>query len=360
MSSRPIKDKEVTKLRDIGFGNMRAAGHEHIIGLDGLLVLVAPDNPAVSLSIENIAKIFSGQITDWGDVGLPAGKINVYAPGPDSGTGDTFKSLILKPRDVKLVETAKTTHDHALQSDWVARDPYGIGVVGIAYQRNAKPLNIETSCGLISQPSIFSMKTEEYPLSRRLYLYTPGQPRKSLARELLSFVLSPAAQPVVTGASFIDQAPEALQFSEQRARIAYALNAPADDFDLSLMRDLIATVTPAERLTATFRFDTASFRLDNKSQRDIERLAGLAKSPEWAGRTYMLLGFADNIGGFDRNKELSQSRANAVKDALVKAAGDEALAARIETKGYSELAPVACNTTVEGRTFNRRVEVWVQ
>ncbi|MEQ1384070.1 hypothetical protein ABLW58_25810, partial [Salmonella enterica] len=82
-----------------------------------------------------------------------------------SGTFDTFDNLVLKPRNLKLVDTAKRTENHAEQSDLVAADPNGIGFAGIAYERNAKALNIETSCGLIVKPSVFSMKTEEYPLS---------------------------------------------------------------------------------------------------------------------------------------------------------------------------------------------------
>lgn len=107
MSSRQIKTEEVTKLAALGLGDMRSTQNEHIISLDGLQVLVAQGNPAVSLSIDNIAKIFSEQIKNWSEVGLPAAQINVYAPGPDSGTFESFDSLVLKPRNIKIVATAK-------------------------------------------------------------------------------------------------------------------------------------------------------------------------------------------------------------------------------------------------------------
>ncbi|MFX8680983.1 substrate-binding domain-containing protein, partial [Acinetobacter baumannii] len=89
--------------------------------------------PAISLSLDNIAKIFGGVIKDWSEVGLPAGTINVYASTPESGTFDTFDNLVLKPRNLKLVDTAKRTENHAEQSDLVAADPNGIGFAGIAY-----------------------------------------------------------------------------------------------------------------------------------------------------------------------------------------------------------------------------------
>lgn len=356
MSSRAIKQEEVQALSALG--NMRAPTHEHVLGLDGLAILVAQGNPAVSLSIEQIAKIFSGQITNWSEVGLPAGAIQVYSPSANNGTMDTFDDLVLKPRGLKLVATAKRYESHSEQSDLVAADKLGIGFASIAYQRNTKALNVETSCGLITRPLTFSMKTEEYPLARRLYLYTPGVPTKPLAKALLEFSLSPAAQPIVRQNDFVDQAPEALDFQAQTTRIAYALNAAGADFDLNLMKTLINDLKGAQRLTSTFRFETASFGLDNKALADIGRLRQLLETDAYRGKTVMLAGFADGVGRFDTNLLLSQRRAAAVLASLQRSG--PSLPVQLVTKGYSQLAPVACNDSLEARSFNRRVEVWVK
>lgn len=359
MSSRPIKPEEVQKLAALGLGDMKAPSNEHVLGLDGLAVYVAQESPAVSLSIDQIARIFAGQVVDWSEVGLPAGRIQVYSPSANNGTMDTFDELVLKPRGLKLTETAKRFESHAEQSDSVAADKLGIGFASIAYQRNSKALNIETSCGLITRPSTFLMKTEEYPLARRLFLYTAGQPTNPLARGLLSFALSPAAQPVVRQNDFIDQSPETLDFQSQTTRIAYALNAAGADFDLNLMKTLISDFKPAQRLTSTFRFETASFALDNKALADVTRLRSLLEKPEYKGRTVMIAGFADGIGRFDTNLVLSQRRAATVL-AAIQRAGQNPIQAQLVTKGYSQLAPVACNDTAEARSYNRRVEVWVK
>ncbi len=90
-------------------------------------------------------------------------------------------------------------------SDKVAADPLGISANFVAYIRNAKALNIEASCGLVTKPSIFTAKTEEYAMARRLYLYSKGQPKTPLARELLAFALSPAVQKVLKTSGFVDQ-----------------------------------------------------------------------------------------------------------------------------------------------------------
>jgi phosphate transport system substrate-binding protein len=358
MSSRQIKADEAQKLAAAGLGDLRLPGNEHVLGLDGLQVLVAPGNKLLSITLDNLAKVYAGQITNWADLGQPSAPINVYAPTTDSGTFETFDQIVLKPRKLELVATAKRTENHAEQSDWVARDPNGIGFAGIAYQRNAKPANIELACGLISVPSIFSMKTEEYPLSRRLYLYTQGEPRQPLARSLLAYALSPAAQPIVKRNDFIDQLPELISYDAQAARIASAYNAPAEDFDANLMRDLNNDLKGAQRLSLTFRFQTASFALDNKAVADVGRLNALLQTPEYRNKTVLLLGFADSRGEFANNLRLSDRRARALLTALT--AGGRLAGNNITVKAYSELAPVACNTAEDGRQLNRRVEVWVR
>ena len=360
MSSRPIRPDEAQRLAAQGAGDMRAPGREHVLGLDGLLVLVSPENPAASISIDDLAKVFAGQITDWSEIGLPPGKITVYAPAAESGNSDTLDTLVLRPRSLQLTPSARRTIDNAELSDWVARDPSGIGVTGLAYQRSAKPLNIAASCALISRPSTFAVKTEEYPLTRRLYLYTTGQQRDPVSRGLLNFALSPTAQPIIRQADFVDQDPDLLDFGAQTHRVAYALNAQTEDFDMPLMRALINDMKDSRRLSITFRFSSAGFALDSKALADVERLKQLLISPEFKGRTVYLLGFADSFGSFPSNLALAERRAVAVQRALIASARGAIPSSLLAIKAYGELAPVACNDTFDSRQYNRRVEVWVK
>lgn len=358
-SARPISPAEQQRAEAVGLGNLRAPGNEHIYAQSALMMLVAPGNPAVSMSLDNIAKIYAGQIKDWAELGLPPGKINVYAPVQSAGPWGVFDELVLKPRGLTGMPEIIRIDSATDWSDKVTQDPLGIGYTAIGLVRNAKVLNLESSCGLITKPSAFLAKTEEYPLSSRYQLYSVGTPKGTLARELLSFAMSPRMQPVLKEANFLDQSPEGLDFQSQTTRIAYALNAAGPDFDLNLMRTLISELKPASRLTTTLRFDTANFALDNKSLADVARLRALLESDEYRGKSVILAGFADGIGRFDSNLLLSQKRAATVLGALQRA-GTRPIQANVVTRAYSQLAPVACNDTPEGRTFNRRVEVWVK
>lgn len=354
-TSAQMTDEQQQLFARARLGDMRVTGREHVFALDSMVALVSQDNPAVSISVDNLAAIYAGRITDWSQLGLPAGKINVYAPVEGMGLLMHFKNTILSPRGFELRPDAIRLGTVVEWSDKVASDPQGISFNFIGYIRNAKPLNIATNCGLIARPTYFSAKTEEFPLARRLYFYTKGQPRSAIGRELLEHALSPQIQEVLRRANFVDQQPESLAFKEQGARIAYALNATEEDFDINAMRNFIQDVAQGGRLSTTLRFQTASFDLDAKSQADIQRLATLLKEPDYANREVMLIGFADSVGNYNANLALSQRRAEAVATALRRAGYEGAI-----VKGYSELAPVACNDTSENRAFNRRVEVWVK
>src|SRR5262249_25648058 len=93
LSSRRIKPEETKTLSALG--DMSSPACEHILALDGIAVIVNRDNPVQSLSREQVAKIFSGEITSWTQVLINRGKIKVYARDDKSGTFDSFKSLVL-------------------------------------------------------------------------------------------------------------------------------------------------------------------------------------------------------------------------------------------------------------------------
>lgn len=358
-SARPITPEEQARAQSLGFGNLRAPGNENVYALNAIAMVVAADNPIVSISIDNIAKIYAGQVNDWSELGLPEGKINVYAMVESSGVWGSFEDLVLKPRGLKARPDITRIDASTDWSDKVAQDKNGIGITNIGIVRNSKAINIESSCGLIVRPSNFAAKTEEYPLMHRLHLYTSGIPKVPLARELLAFAMSPAMQPVLREANFVDQSVESLDFQSQTARIAYALNAQSEDFDINMMRTLIGEIKGASRLSTTFRFGTADATLDSRANADVQRLGEILKSADYRGKQVLLIGFADAVGSFTSNLKLSERRAAAVLRALTVAAGG-GVRTQVQTRAYGELAPVACNDSPAARNFNRRVEVWVK
>jgi phosphate transport system substrate-binding protein len=359
MASRPLNAAELAQLAQQGFGDMREPGKEHVVGLDGIIVIVSTANPVGKLSLQQLQGIFSGAVSDWSQVGGPPGRINVYARDAKSGTFDTFKTLVLDPGKQQLVSNAQRFESSNELSDLVANDANGIGFVGFAYLRNAKAVSLVNECGMAFAPTTFGVKTEEYPLSRRLFLYSGKLAERSFAAGLLEFSLSVAAQPIVRNTGFIDQELEwhsGGQPGRAAARLAWKLKAGVADPTVTLASDVRET----SRISATLRFRYNSIELDNKALKDVEVVAQFLRflRETKSDRKLVLAGFSDTAGAVDKNIAISLERANAVKQALLRK--DPQFARLIDTRGYGPALPVACNETDTGRDKNRRVEVWLR
>lgn len=356
-TGRRVVPEEEQMMAAVGVADMRAPGNEHVWALDGLVVLVAKENPVETLSLEQLSKIFSGETADWGELGFPPGKINVYAPVAEAPAWSQFETDVMKPFGRTITPAAKRLVHSTEWADRVTEDPQGIVVSVLPMVRRARPINITTSCGLIVQPTVFNIKTEEYPLSRRMFFYTAGEPKNPLARALLAFAMSPLLQPILREARFVDQEPSVLPFVDQTARIAAAVNTAQEKDDATLMRRLVGDLQTSQRVSFTFRFASGTTGLDNRALEDIRRLRTMLSRPDMQGKTVILAGFSDSVGGFATNVQLSVQRVGAVRVALRQGGAKGPL---VQEQAYGPLAPVACNDTVAGRALNRRVEVWLR
>lgn len=335
MSSRPIKADEIALLADSG--DLLAAEAEHTVAVDGLAVLVHPANPVTRLSTRQIAQVFSGEIENWSDVGGEDLPITVYARDQNSGTWDTFKGLILKKR-YQLRAGVQRFESNDVLSDRVAAEPGAIGFAGLASVRNARALKVSDGDTAAVAPTHMAVATEDYPLTRRLYLYTPQALRSEQVKRFVDFCQSPPGQDVVARVGFISQNIVAVP----QAPVA---NAPARYNELA---------EKAERLSVNFRFKTGSSTLDNKARRDIERLVAFLQQPDNMSRPIYLVGFSDSAKTGNSEKVLSRFRALAVwselfsEDVLV----NEAL-------GFGAFMPLASADNDVATLKNSRVEVWI-
>ena len=193
MSSRQIKSGEAWQCKVAGLGDMFSPACEIVIGLDGIAVFVNKTNPINALTKQQIADIFSGTITDWSQVGGNPGPIKLYTGDEKSGTFDTFKSLVLGSRS--LSPRALRYENSAKLSDEVAADTDAIGFAGMAFTRGSKPLAISEAGAGALLPTPFTVATQHYPLSRRLFLYIPADPKNEWTRKFVEFALSELGGP---------------------------------------------------------------------------------------------------------------------------------------------------------------------
>ncbi|HPX60237.1 MAG TPA: protein kinase [Deltaproteobacteria bacterium] len=335
MSSRRIKDGELKKLSTLG--DLTSLASEHILGLDGVAVIVNENNPVSTLAIRDLGSIFSGGKQKWPDFGGGSAAINVYSRDDKSGTFDTFSHLVLGKK--KLLAEARRFEDSAELSAQVTADRQAIGFIGLPYIKSAKALAIKSGASMPVYPTPFTVATEDYPLARRLYLYTAQQPKNPRINEFIEFALSREGQEIVERTGFVSLTVKAGSFPAPE-------DAPQD------YRRLTAS---ADRLSLNFKYRSGSLEMDNKGKRDIGRLIAALGSREFQGRTVMLFGFSDSSQGEQENDKLSRARAQAIADEL----RQRGVVASV-VDGFGSRMPVADNRSDEGRARNNRVEVWLE
>jgi phosphate transport system substrate-binding protein len=334
MASRPINDEERGKLASLG--DLTAPASEHVIATDGVAVIANADVALSKLTIEDLRRVFDGEIKDWAELQWPHHAIHTFGRDQLSGTHDTFESLVM---DGKELVVEKQFEDSAELARTVATTSGAIGYVGLPYVGDTKVLAISDGDSEPLLPSPFTVATEDYALSRRLFLYVPASPKDPLASELVDFALSDAGQQLISDAGFV---PLSLKI-ENRPLPA---TAPTDYVKLA---------KSATRMSVDFRFKLNSADIDTKATRDLDRLAHYLASPVNRGRMIFLVGFTDAQGTDAANLALGKQRADSIAKLLdqrgVRAAG---------IASYGRALPVATNANERGRARNRRVEVWVQ
>jgi phosphate transport system substrate-binding protein len=336
MASRRVTGRENYKISGI---DLFQSGYEHILALDGVAIVVHPDNPVQKLSKRQVMRIFTGQVGNWQQLGGPDRSIQVHVRDRKSGTHATFKNLVLAPfkQEEHLLMAHPHTSNEALTKA-VARNPGGIGFTSFAALHDTKPLSIYEGDAMPIRPSAFSIKTEDYPLSRRLYLYQGDQ--DSLTNAFIRYSKSREGQQVVEAVGFVS-----LNLNQTQAAKP-PQGAPAD---------YKQAVQGAERLPVNIRFMPQSNQLDNKALADLEKVVQLMKKPEYRGRKLLLIGFSQPHTSDQRSRKLSKQRVKQVAQYL-----KHYSAVRSQTYWFGDAVQVAGNKTYQSQRRNNRVELWIK
>jgi len=192
MSSRRVKPTEVSAAQSKG-----VTFKPIIVAFDGMAVVVNANNPIAGLTARQVEQIFAGDVIDWSAVGGRPGKISIYTRNTSSGTYSDWKELAMKRRDYAR-STQKMAGNEQIVSE-VARNPNGIGYVGLAYL-NAKGIKSMPIDG--QAPTEEGVRSKKYPYARPTFFYTNGEPTGEAAR-FIAFTLSAKGQEIVRKVGFV-------------------------------------------------------------------------------------------------------------------------------------------------------------
>lgn len=196
MSSRPMKDKEKEQMN----AKYQSTGVEVTVARDGLTVYLHESNPVKELTMEQLKKIYLGEIKNWKEVGGKNATILLYSRENNSGTYVFFKEHVLENKD--FAQNAQTLPGTAAVVNAVTKDPNGIGYGGAGYSSGIKECAIKKDD---ASPALLPVKenidNNSYVLSRGLFFYLKGKPEGKM-KNLIDWILSPTGQEVVSKEGF--------------------------------------------------------------------------------------------------------------------------------------------------------------
>ena len=186
LSSRYLKDSE------------KAEGlKETVVAIDGIAVIINPNNTVANLTLEQIAGIYKGEITNWKDVGGSDGEIVLIGREENSGTRDGFES-ITDTEDACKYRQELTSNGAVLTA--VAENANAIGYISLSSVKDTvKAISVNGVA-----PSEATIKDGSYPVQRPFVLVTKeGVALNETAQEFFDFVISAEAREIISAAGVV-------------------------------------------------------------------------------------------------------------------------------------------------------------
>lgn len=197
-ASRAIRQGEAERARGKGVNPVR-----FVVALDCIVPIVHPGNPVRSLTLDQLKKIYTGEIVNWKEVGGEDAPIAAVGRDSSSGTYGTWQEMVVERGDAQGRKSRVAARTQVVASSGamvgtVAGNRFAIGYDGIGYVDDTiRALSVEGVA-----PSAENAKAGRYPLSRELYMYTAGEPAGD-AKSFIDYMLSQDGQRIVEGEGFI-------------------------------------------------------------------------------------------------------------------------------------------------------------
>ena len=199
-ASRGMKDKE----QNLAKAN-KVSPVEIPVARDGIALIVHPENPVNSLTIDQLRLIYTGKITNWKEVGGADTPILLLSRESSSGTFVFFQEHILNKEDFS--PSARLLPGTSALVLAVAADRGAIAYVGLGFAEEAKGKAKTLGVQAKDQPNPVVPSEETvvsgtYPVSRPLFFYTNGTPKDTI-KQFIDFCLSPAGQKIVRETGYV-------------------------------------------------------------------------------------------------------------------------------------------------------------
>lgn len=338
LAARRITPAESRSLAPLG--DFQSPEAVYVMARTGFVMAVSRANPVTTLSFDQLRGIFSGEYTDWSQVGGRAGPIHAIAAAPGSALRDVFVDVVMGSTPFgRSIREAKKYQD-ALQT--IIVDPGAIGMIPIGRLDGGKAVRLKAGNVLAALPDEYGLSSGDYALALQEAIYHAPTP-KDHARQIADFL--DEARSVTSQTDLLT--PDFNFFQVEPRLLIPEIQGPVPP-SLSYLAQF------GLRVNVTIHFPPDSTAISAYNSDDLNQLATYLRFLQEPPEKVHLLAFCDDQGSEKKNAAVSQQLGSIVQAELSKR---QVPASDVVALGAG--LPLASDHSAAGRTLNRRVETWI-
>jgi len=199
MASRDITTEEIAKYPNVEFNPIS-------IGKDAVVPVVSSEiyeSGLTALTIEQIAKIYKGEIVNWNEVGGPDREILCVDKEKSRGTRHVFMEIVMGDKEADASGADLVLGSNNEEQTVIIQSDAAIGMLSNAWlNKDVRGLNIVMPDSTIIEPSLEKIISGEFPITRDLFIILNGKP-EGKTKEFIDFILSEQGQKIVEDAGYV-------------------------------------------------------------------------------------------------------------------------------------------------------------
>ena len=333
-----------------------------MLGLNSFSVVIAPNAGMTEISINDLARIFAGEVTNWSQIGGADVNVLPLQLPPESETGMEVMKLVMEPAGKEIAGNVLTMADEAGVAASISQFPGSVSIVSSGAANGDYVVDVIGSCGIAVAPTSFNITSGDYPLVRPAIASFNAAPATPLIADVFDFAAGDVAQGLVANEGFVNFNAVVQDPAVKNARLSSLLEATLDDAQRVAAAQKFQVLFDADRLSTTFSGGAASGPEGAWNRAMMIDLIQELEKPDYAGREIIFVGYGESAAGSTQAIAISAAAAAQFK-ALFEDVAASAIAAggnTVASYGFGNVSPSSCvDGHVAGSEYTR-IEVWIR
>ena len=342
-----------------------AAGNSmshQMVGLSAYSVMVAPNASINSITMNDLARIFAGEITNWSQIGGADVNILPLQLPADSAMGQEIQALVLGTAGKTVAGNVLTMADEGGIATSINQFPGSISIVSAAGADESLTVPVAGSCGLVVEATPFNIASGDYPLLSTVMANYDNKPQTDLVTEMFDFASAEIAQELIAQEGWVNHSALTQTTTEKNTRLSGLLGASLDDAQRTAAASMFQVLFDADRLSPTMVGGAVSGPEAAWNRAMMIDLLAVMSDPANAGREFLFVGKGDGTSGSQAAISNSAMAAQAVKDAVAANAADIIASGDLTLShfGFGNVSPATCVDGQVASSDYTRIEVWLR